>query len=160
MREKILSILTDDCRITPKEIAVMLSMSEDAVIKEIADMESQSIIVGYRALVDYERANIDIVTAIIELKVTPQLGEGFDAVAEKIYKFPQVKSLYLMSGGYDLSVVIEGATMKEVALFVAESLSPMDNVISTATHFVLRKYKDSGRIYINNDKDDRQVITL
>ena len=99
-------------------------------------------------------------TALIDLRITPQRGEGFDKVAERIYKYPQVKSLYLMSGAYDLSVTIEGKTMKEVALFVAQKLAPMDSVISTATHFVLKKYKDEGIVFEDDEKDTRQVITL
>ena len=109
---------------------------------------------------NWEKTDRDVVTALIDLRVTPQRGEGFDKVAERIYKYPQVSSLYLMSGAYDLSVVIEGKTMKEVALFVAQKLAPMESVISTATHFVLKKYKEEGVIFKPEGKDSRQVITL
>lgn len=101
-----------------------------------------------------------MVTALIELKVTPQRGEGFDKIAERIYKYPQVTSLYLMSGAYDLAITIEGKTMQEVALFVAQKIAPMDSIISTATHFVLKKYKEEGIVFEDDEKDTRQVITL
>ena len=111
-------------------------------------------------MINWDVSDTEIVNALIELRITPQRGEGYDKVAERIYKYPQVKSLYLMSGAYDLCVIVEGKTMKEVALFVARNLAPMESVISTATHFVLKKYKDDGLIFYDEEKDSRQVITL
>ena len=123
-------------------------------------MEKENIIVGYKTMINRDKTDDERVTALIELRITPQRGEGYDKIAERIYKYPQVKSLYLMSGAYDLAVIIEGKTMKEVALFVAQKLAPMEAVISTATHFMLKKYKDDGLIFYKDEKDTRQVITL
>ena len=160
MNEKILELLERDCKIAPEQIAVMLDADISEVIAAIEKMENDNIILKYKALINWEKTSRDVVNAFIELKVTPQRGEGFDKVADRIYKFPQVKSLYLMSGGYDLSVIIEGQSMKDVAMFVAETLAPMESVISTATHFVLKKYKEDGAIFQNAEVDERQVITL
>lgn len=157
---KILKILEEDCRISPAQIAVMTDSNEEEIKKIIEKLEDDGVILGYNTIINWEKSNVSDVTALIELKVTPQRGEGFDKVAERIYKYPQVKSLYLMSGGFDICVLIEGKSMKNVALFVAETLAPMEHVISTATHFVLKKYKDHGIIFENDEVDDRQVITL
>jgi len=143
-----------------ERIAGMIGKTEDEVKNIVKGLEKENIIVGYKTMINWEKAEKETVNALIELKITPQRGEGFDKVAEKIFMFPQVKSLYLMSGAYDLAVIIEGKTMKEVALFVAEKLAPMDHILSTATHFVLKKYKDDGFIFFDKDKDARQVITL
>lgn len=142
------------------KIAQMLGTNEEEVAAIIRGLEKENIIVGYKTMINWERTDRELVDALIELKITPQRGEGFDRVAEKIYKYPQVKSLYLMSGAYDLAVMIEGRTMKDVALFVAEKLAPMDHILSTATHFVLKKYKDDGLIFYDDEEDTRQVITL
>ncbi|MBZ4645029.1 MAG: hypothetical protein PWR27_1016 [Petroclostridium sp.] len=158
--EQILEILERDNRITPEQIAVMLNQSVEEVKAAIKKLEDEQIILRYKTLINWEKTDREFVTALIEVKVTPQRGEGFDKVAERIYKYPQVKAVYLMSGGFDLTVIIEGRTMKEVALFVAEKLAPMESVLSTATHFVLKKYKDEGVIFEEKEKDDRQVITL
>lgn len=161
LEERILKILEEDCRTTPAQIAVMCDEDEKTVCEIIQNLEKQKVILGYNAVINWEKCvTNDDVTAFIELKITPQRGEGFDKVAERIYKYPQVKSLYLMSGGFDIAVIIQGKTMKNVALFVAETLAPMEHVISTATHFVLKKYKDNGVLFENNEIDDRQVITL
>lgn len=161
LEERILKILDGDCRTTPAQIAVMCDTDEKTVCDIIKKLEEEKVILGYNAVINWEKAETNNdVTALIELKVTPQRGEGFDKVAERIYKYPQVKSLYLMSGGFDIAVIIQGNTMKNVALFVAETLAPMEHVISTATHFVLKKYKDNGVLFENNEVDDRQVITL
>ena len=138
----------------------MLGSTEEEVAGIIKGLEKENIIVGYKTMINWEKTDKDLVTSIIELRITPQRGEGFDKVAEKIYKYSQVKSLYLMSGSYDLCVIIEGRSMKDVALFVASKLAPMDNVLSTATSFVLKKYKDDGMIFYNDEEDSRQVITL
>lgn len=142
------------------KIAAAAKMTEADAAAKIEELEKNHIIVGYKTIVNWEKTDRDVVTALIDLRVTPQRGEGFDKIAERIYKYPQVSSLYLMSGAYDLSVVIEGKTMKEVALFVAQKLAPMESVISTATHFVLKKYKEEGVIFKQSGKDSRQVITI
>lgn len=159
--EDILKILEKEKNLVSRaKIAQMLGLSDDEVNAQIKKLEDNNIIVGYKTLINWDKTDNEVVTALIDLRVTPQRGEGFDKIAERIYKYPQVTSLYLMSGAYDLSVTIEGKTMKEVALFVAQKLAPMDNVVSTATHFVLKKYKEEGIVFEDNEKDTRQVITL
>ncbi|MCC8161478.1 MAG: Lrp/AsnC family transcriptional regulator [Oscillospiraceae bacterium] len=159
--EEILNILDKEKgSVSRAKIAQMLGMEEKEVADKIKKMEKENIIVGYNTVVNWDKTDKEVVTALIELRITPQRGEGFDKVAERIYKYPQVKSLYLMSGAYDLAVTIEGKSMKEVALFVAQKLAPMDSIISTATHFVLKKYKEEGIVFEDDEKDTRQVITL
>lgn len=147
-------------KIDRAKIAAMLRIDESEVDERLAELERNNVIVGYRTIVNWAKTDREVVTALIELKVTPQRGEGFDKIAERIYKYPQVTSLYLMSGAYDLAITIEGKTMQEVALFVAQKIAPMDSIISTATHFVLKKYKEEGIVFEDNEKDTRQVITL
>ncbi len=159
--EEILNILDKDKQsISMSKLAQMLGTEEQEVAESIKKLEKENVIVGYKTIINWEKTERDVVTALIELRITPQRGEGFDRVAERIYKYPQVKSLYLMSGAYDLAVTIEGKSMKEVALFVAQKLAPMDSIISTATHFVLKKYKEEGIVFEDDEKDTRQVITL
>lgn len=159
--DEILRILDkEQGRIDRSKIAAMLRMDETEVAAKMAEMEKNNVIVGYKTIVNWDKTDRDVVTALIELRITPQRGEGFDKVAKRIYKYPQVCSLYLMSGAYDLAVTIEGKSMKEVALFVAQKLAPMDSIISTATHFVLKKYKEEGIVFEDDEKDTRQVITL
>ena len=159
--EEILNILDKEKgNVSRAKIAQMLGMEEKEVADKIEKMEKENVIVGYKTIVNWDKTDKDVVVALIELRITPQRGEGFDKVAERIYKYPQVKSLYLMSGAYDLAVAIEGKSMKEVALFVAQKLAPMDSIISTATHFVLKKYKEEGIVFEDDEKDTRQVITL
>ena len=159
--EEILNILDKEKgNVSRVKIAQMLGMEEKEVADKIEKMEKENVIVGYKTIVNWDKTDKDVVVALIELRITPQRGEGFDKVAERIYKYPQVKSLYLMSGAYDLAVTIEGKSMKEVALFVAQKLAPMDSIISTATHFVLKKYKEEGIVFEDDEKDTRQVITL
>ena len=159
--EEILNILDKEKgNVSRAKIAQMLGMEEKEVADKIEKMEKENVIVGYKTIVNWDKTDKDVVVALIELRITPQRGEGFDKVAERIYKYPQVKSLYLMSGAYDLAVTIEGKSMKEVALFVAQKLAPMDSIISTATHFVLKKYKEDGLVFEDDEKDTRQVITL
>ena len=157
MRE-ILEILQKNSKYTAEEIAIMTGREVKEVSEMIAKAESESIIVGYTTLINWEKTTNENVTALIEVRITPQRGEGFDKVAERIYKFSEVQSCYLMSGGFDLTVVIEGKTMKEVALFVAEKLAVQDYVLSTSTHFVLKKYKDKGVIFEKKLRDDREDI--
>ena len=159
--EEILNILDKEKgNVSRAKIAQMLGMEEKEVADKIEKMEKENVNVGYKTIVNWDKTDKDVVVALIELRITPQRGEGFDKVAERIYKYPQVKSLYLMSGAYDLAVTIEGKSMKEVALFVAQKLAPMDSIISTATHFVLKKYKEEGIVFEDDEKDTRQVITL
>lgn len=156
--EEILEILEKNSRYTEEEIAAMTGKTVDEVKAAIKDYEEKNIIMGYTTLVNWENTSKENVIALIEVKVTPQRGEGFDKVAERIYRFPEVKSCYLMSGGFDLTVIVEGKTMKEVALFVAEKLAVQESVLSTATHFVLKKYKDKGTIFEEKPRDDREDI--
>ncbi|NLK68272.1 MAG: Lrp/AsnC family transcriptional regulator [Clostridiaceae bacterium] len=160
MDREILKILSKNSRLSNKQIAVMIDKSEQYVADKIKEMEDKNILLGYPALIDVEKTQEDIVTAYIEVKVTPQRERGFDEVAERIYQFPQVKSCSLMSGGYDLFVTVEGKSMKDVALFVAEKLATVDSVLSTSTHFVLKKYKDNGVIFNKKHKDNREAVVL
>ena len=146
--------------VNTEKISRMLGIPEEEVAAKLEELENNHIIAGYKTIVNWDKSDREVVTALIDLRVTPQRGEGFDKVAERIYKYPQVRALYLMSGAYDLSVMIEGKTMKDVALFVAQKLAPMESIISTATQFVLKKYKSEGIIFDDNEKDTRQVITL
>ena len=138
MREKILAVLEKNSRINIKDLAILLGESEAAVANEIANMEKEHIICGYHTLINWDNTSEEKVQALIEVKVTPQRGMGFDKIAERIYQYSEVDSVFLMSGGYDFTVIIEGKTMRQVALFVSEKLSTLDSVLSTATHFVLK----------------------
>ena len=142
MDRKILEMLEADGRLTAKQIALMLDKEEGEIRDMIEKFEKEGIILGYKAIVDWDKTDREYATALIELKVTPQYNRGFDAIAERIYNYPEVQSVYLMSGAYDLCVILEGKTIREVALFVAQRLAPLEAVLSTATHFVLRKYND------------------
>ena len=153
--DKVLKLLENDATLTPKQLAVMLDKEEGDIKKTIEKYEKDGVVLGYKTIIDWDKTDREYVTALIEVKLTPQKDRGFDKVAEKIYNYPEVKSLYLMSGAYDLAVFIEGKTMKEVAYFVAQKLAPIDSVVSTATHFVLRKYKDNGVIYGGLEEDLR-----
>ena len=155
----ILNILTDDARTPISQIAVMLGETEATIADTIARLERQRIILKYPALVNWERVDVDQVEAMIEVRVTPQRGEGFEAIAEQIYRFEEVSSVYLMSGGYDLLVNMKARTMRQLALFVAEKLSTIEHVISTATHFVLKKYKDQGVLMDETTEDLRLKVT-
>lgn len=153
---KLLELLEKDARLTPKEIAVMLEKEEGDIKKMISGLEKEGVLLGYRTIIDWDKTDKEYVSALIELKITPQPDRGFDKVAEKIYNYPEVESLYLMSSGvFDFAVLIEGKTLKEVAYFVANKLAPMDAVVATATHFVLRKYKDKGIVYGPAKTDER-----
>ena len=153
--EKILSLLEDDATLTPEQLAVMCQKEVGDIKNIISAYEENGVILGYKTLIDWDKTDREYVSALIEVKITPQRDRGFDRVAERIYNYPEVQSLYLMSGGFDLAVLIEGKTMKEVAYFVAQKLATIEDVISTATHFVLRKYKDKGVIYGVVDVDER-----
>ena len=159
MREQILSIIEKNSRIDLHELAVILGMEEADIVNEMAQMEKEGIICGYHTLIDWEKTDVEKVNALIEVRVTPQRGNGFDSVAERIYKYPEVHAVYLISGGYDLLVTIEGKSLKEVSRFVSEKLSTLEAVLSTATHFILKKYKDHGTILGKKETDERMQIT-
>ena len=153
--DKILKALEDNATLTPEQLAVMFDKEQGEIKDLIRKYEADGVILGYKAMIDWDKTDREYVTALIEVKMTPQRDRGFDRVAEKIYNYPEVKSLYLMSGGFDLLVIIEGRTMREVAQFVAAKLAPIEAVLSTATHFVLRKYKNNGVIYEAPEVDER-----
>ena len=159
MREKILAVMEKNSRIDIRDLAVLLGESEVSVANEIAQMEKEHIICGYHTLINLDNTSDEKVVALIEVKVTPQRGMGFDKIAERIYQYNEVNAVYLMSGAYDFTVFIEGRTMREVALFVSEKLSTLESVLSTATHFVLKKYKDHGTVLVQEDQDERMLIT-
>ena len=159
MREKILAIIEKNSRIDLKDLAALLGESEVAVANEIAEMEKENIICGYHTMINWDNTGDEKVIALIEVKVTPQRGMGFDKIAERIYQYSEVNTVYLMSGAFDFTVMIEGKTMREVAKFVSEKLSPMESILSTATHFVLKKYKDHGTVMCGKTEDERMMIT-
>lgn len=141
---KILNIFSQDCRLTADDLAVRTGLEREYIAQKLKQWEEEKIIVNYRPLINWEKAGDEKVSALIDVKVLPQLDFGFDKIARRIQKFPEITAVSLMSGGYDLSLLIEGKTMKEIALFVAEKLAPLEHVQSTATHFVLRRYKQDG----------------
>lgn len=155
MREKILTFIEKNSRIDLKELAIVLGVDEAAVMNELEKMEEEHIICGYHTLIDWDKVGIEKVTALIEVRVTPQRGMGFDKVAERIYNYPEVNSVYLISGGFDFMVTIEGKTLREVSQFVSDKLSPLDSILSTKTNFILKKYKDHGTVIAEQPKDER-----
>lgn len=159
MREEILHLIEKNSRMDIKEMAVLLGREEAEVSKELAAMEEEGIICGYHTLINWEKTNIEKVSALIEVRITPQRGQGFDHIAERIYNYPEVHAVSLISGGYDLLVSLEGKTLKEVSQFVSDKLSTLDGVLSTATHFVLKKYKDHGTILSKAHQDEREIFT-
>lgn len=158
--EKILELLENDSTLTAEQLAVMIGKSPAEVESAIEDYKKKNIIIANKTVINWEKTDKEFVTALIELKVVPQRGEGFDKIAERIYQYPEVKSLYLMAGGYDLMVIIEGKTLKDVSSFVARKLATMECVTSTATHFVLKKYKDDDIIFGEPQEDIREVMSL
>ncbi|GAB6098419.1 Lrp/AsnC family transcriptional regulator [Halanaerocella petrolearia] len=158
MQEKLLKLLENDSKLSPQKIATLLDVSVDKVKEEINQLEDENIIVKYHTLIDWDKTEKDIVTAFIDVEVTPERDLGFDSVAKRIYKFSEVKSVYLMSGGYDLSLQIEGKTMQEVALFVAEKLATIEQVESTTTHFMLKTYKKDGVIFKGDAEETERLV--
>lgn len=158
--DKLLTLLENDSTLTAKELAVMLDKEEGDIKKAIEAYEEDGVILGYKTIVDWDKTDREYVSALIELKVVPERMGGFDKIAEKIYNYPEVQSVYLMSGGFDLALIIEGKTLREVATFVAQKLAPIENVTATATHFVLKKYKDKGVIYDLPEKDERGNLSI
>lgn len=159
MREQILSIIEKNSRIDLNELAVITGMTEIDVANELAAMEAEGVICGYHTLIDWEKTSTEKVSALIEVRVTPQRGQGFDNIAERIYKYPEVNAVYLISGGFDLLVTLDGRSLKEISSFVSDKLSTLDSVLSTATHFILKKYKDHGTILAKTENDEREIIT-
>ena len=159
IREEILTIIEKNSRIDVHELSVLIGSEEITVANELKALEDEGVICGYHTMVDWSKTTIDKVNALIEVKVTPQRGLGFDSIAERIYKYPEVKSVYLMSGGFDLMVILEGKTLQEVAGFVNNKLATLDTVLSTATHFILKKYKDHGTILTRKYEDTREKVT-
>ena len=155
MREKILTFIEKNSRIDLKELAIVLGVDETIVVNELQAMEEEHVICGYHTLIDWDKVGVEKVMAMIEVRVTPQRGLGFDKVAERIYNYPEVNAVYLISGGFDFMVTIEGKTLREVAQFVSEKLSTLDTVLSTKTNFILKKYKDHGTILAERPKDER-----
>ena len=159
MRQELLELLEDNSRYDIDVLAVILGVTAQEVEDEITQLEKEKVICGYKTLVNWNYTEREMVTALIEVKVIPQRGEGFDKIAERIYRFREVKSVYLMSGGFDFTVIIEGRTMQDVALFVGQKLAPLESVLSTGTHFVLKKYKDKGIIFEDKKEDKRMVVS-
>lgn len=159
MREKILRNLETNARINVCDLAIMLDCSEVELVNEISKMEKEQIICGYHTLINWDNTTKEIVSALIEVKVTPQRGIGFDMIAERIARFNEVTSVYLMSGGFDFMVLIEGKSMKEISRFVFDKLSTLETVLSTSTHFVLKKYKDHGISLVEKKKDERIMVS-
>ena len=159
LRKKILNTIEKNSRIAVSELAVMLGEEELAVANELKALEDEGVICGYHTMIDWSKTSLDAVSALIEVRVTPQRGQGFDSIAERIYKYPEVQSVYLMSGGFDLMVILEGKTLQEVAQFVSSKLSAMDSILSTSTHFILKRYKDHGTVLAAKYEDIREPVT-
>ena len=153
--EQLLRLIEADCTLTHKQLAAMTGASEEKVDAEVKRLEENGTIVGYKAVVDWDKTEREAVTALIEVKVEPQLGDGFDRVAERIYQYEEVESCYLMSGDFDMTVIISGRTLREVANFVTQQLSTIDAVQSTATHFILKKYKENHLIF-NKEREKEE----
>ena len=158
MREELLAIVEKNSRIDLGELAVLLGKPEAEVADELAAMEKEGVICGYHTLINWEKTGVEKVMAMIEVRVTPQRGMGFDKVAERIYNYPEVESVYLISGSFDFMVVLDGKNLREVSQFVSEKLSTLDSVLSTKTNFILKKYKDHGTIMAEPPKDERMKI--
>ena len=160
LRIEILKYLEKHSRINLSELAVLMGAVEAEVANEVAEMEKEKIICGYHTLIDWDKTGVEMVSALIEVRVTPQRDRGFDRIAERLYNYPEVYAVYLISGSYDLLVTLEGKTLKEVSLFVSEKLSPIEGVLSTATHSILKKYKDHGTIMVTKKESERMKVTL
>ncbi len=159
LKLQILDLLKEDARRTPQLISTLLGIEEAEVKQAIQELEDDNVIVKYATVVNWSKVDEETVTALIEVQITPERGRGFEGIAERIYLYPQVKSVYLMSGAYDLLVEVEGHNLKEVASFVSERLSPIESVLSTKTHFILKKYKQDGIIFEDHEDDRRLIIS-
>ena len=158
--KSMLELLENDSTLTAEQLAVMIGADVEEIKAMIRNYEKDGVIVGYKTLIDWDKTDREFVSALIELKVEPQIDRGVDSIAERICNYPEVESVYLMSGGFDIAVMLEGKTLKEVAFFVAEKLSTMEGVTGTATHFVLRKYKDKNTVYHRKPVDERGICAL
>ena len=158
MNTKLLRLLEQDCTMTPEQLASMADMTVEEVRAQRKEYEEEKFILGYQAIVDWDRTERESVTALIEVKVTPQRGAGFDRVAERIYQYDEVESVYLMSGAFDLTVIISGRTLREVAEFVGQRLATIEDVTGTATHFILKKYKEKHLIFEKQEQQERELI--
>jgi len=156
--DPLLKLLKDDASLSPADLAGMLNATEQEIAAKISSYEADNVILGYRTVLNEEKLGLDIVRAVIEVKITPERGGGFDRLAERIAKYAEVNSCYLMSGGYDLLVVVEGESLREVATFVSEKLATIQGVISTATHFMLKPYKEQGVLMSCQQKDERLAV--
>ena len=159
LKERILTIIEKNSRMDISELAIVLGMEEIEIVNALQEMQDEGIICGYHTMINWDKTGLEKVTALIEVRVTPQRGQGFDSIAERIYKYPEVNTVYLMSGGYDLMVILEGKTLREVAGFVTNKLSTLETVIGTTTHFILKKYKDHGTIMAKKSEDQREIVT-
>lgn len=155
--DQVLKLLDENARLSTAQMAVMLNLPEAEVESRIATLEKAGVVRGYKALIDWDKTDRELVTAVIDLQIAPSKDRGFDAVAETIMSFDEVEAVTLMSGGYDLSVRLTGRTFRDVAMFVAKRLAPLDGVLSTATHFVLKTYKERGVLFMEDEKDERQL---
>lgn len=158
--KKLLQLLEQDCTLTHAQLASMTGLTEAEVAAAIAQYEADKVILGYKGIVDWDRTERESVTALIEVKVTPQRGEGFDRVAERIYQYDEVESVYLMSGSFDLTVIISGRTLQEVARFVSQKLAPLEDVTGTATHFILKKYKEKHLIFQKQPEQEERFVLI
>ncbi|MBR0038660.1 MAG: Lrp/AsnC family transcriptional regulator [Lachnospiraceae bacterium] len=159
IRKELLKLIEKNSKIATTELSKMLGVSEADVLNEMAELEREHVICGYLTLIDWDKTNTEKVIGLIEVKVTPQRGQGFDRIAERIYNYPEVSSVYLISGAYDLLVTLEEQSLKDIAQFVSDKLSTLDTVLSTATHFILKKYKDHGIVFDNKHEDEREAIS-
>ena len=159
-RYELLRLIEHNARLTQPELAVMLGVSEDEIVQELANLRDEEIILGYTTVVNWDKTNRESVTALIEVRLNPQRDQGFDRIAQHLFRYPQVTSCYLMSGGFDLMLIIEDSTLREVASFISNKVAPMDGVVSTATHFILKKYKSNGVVFDDRPVDRREAVIL
>ena len=156
--KKLLKLLEDNCTYTGAQLAAFCDTTEEDVARRIEELKADGVILGYKALVNWEKTSTELVEALIEVRITPQRDKGFDRIAERIYQYDEVESCYLMSGGYDLAVTITGRTLQEVSRFVTSKLSTLDGVISTATHFILKKYKEQNQVFEQREEQKERLI--
>lgn len=159
-RIELLQLIEHNARLSISELAVMLNCSEDEIAAELETCKKENVILGYNTVINWEKSERETVTALIEVRITPQRNQGFDKIASQFYRYPQVSSCYLMSGGFDLMLIIEDSTLREVANFVSDKIAPLEGVLSTSTHFILKKYKSNGTLFEQKQTDDREAIVL
>lgn len=159
-RQELLQLIEHNARVSASELAVMIGADEKSVSDELDRLQQENIIMGYAAVINWDKTERESVTAMIEIRITPQRNKGFDQIAGQLFRFPQVTSCYLMSGGFDLMIIIQDSTLREVASFVSEKVAPIDGVVSTSTHFILKKYKNNGIVFDSKVSDDRETIVL